>query len=159
MTFDFRNGGWGKKMFKRSEQTKKKKICKKKNFFCHGNFTPFISKSCQIWDHFFPLLLPKDSKNLKRLDIGLWGVGAKRLLSGVRTPTPKKSWSVRQNSPKNFWNLKIYYKRKIYYNPHRHTPLPPSTCPNIQEDGDQSRSAKMQYRAVFSQGLPLYKIK
>ena len=39
------------------------------------NFTPFMSKSFQIWDHFFPLLFPKDSENLKFVDIyfGKWG--------------------------------------------------------------------------------------
>ena len=31
-------------------------------FLC-GNFTPFMSKSFQIRDHFFSLLFPKDSKN------------------------------------------------------------------------------------------------
>ena len=40
------------------------KICPKTNFL-RGNFTPFIRKSFQIWDHFFPLLFPKDSKSLK----------------------------------------------------------------------------------------------
>ena len=54
-----------------------------KNFFRRGDFTPFMSKSFQIWDHFFPLLFPKDSENLKSLDIGLWEVGAKRRLNGV----------------------------------------------------------------------------
>ena len=47
-----------------------------KNFFCHGNFTPFMSKSFEIWDHFFPLLFPKDSKNLKKFEhwtLGSWG--------------------------------------------------------------------------------------
>ena len=39
--------------------------------------------SFQIWDHFFPLLFPKDSENLKSLDIGLWEVRAKRRLNGV----------------------------------------------------------------------------
>ena len=37
-----------------------------------ADFTPFISKSFYIWDHFFPLLVPKDCKSLKKsLDIGL----------------------------------------------------------------------------------------
>ena len=34
-------------------------------------------------DHFFPLLIPKDSESLKILDIQLWEVGAKRLLNGT----------------------------------------------------------------------------
>ena len=40
-------------------------------FFLCGDFTPFIRKSCQIWDHFFPLLFPKNSENLKSFDIWL----------------------------------------------------------------------------------------
>ena len=56
----------------RSEQMKKKSF---KNFFRRGNFTPFMSKLFQIWDHFFPLLFPKNSKNLKSLDNGLYKVG------------------------------------------------------------------------------------
>ena len=55
-----------------------------KNFFCRGTFTPFMSKSFQIRDHFFPLLFPTDSENLKSFDIGLQEVGAKRPLNGVR---------------------------------------------------------------------------
>ena len=56
----------------------------RRNFFRNCNFSPFMSKSFQIWDHFFPLLFPKDFKNLKSLDIGLWEVGVKRPLNGVR---------------------------------------------------------------------------
>ena len=70
-----------KKTFKLSEQIKK---IRKKNLFCRCNFTLFLSKSFQIWDHFFQLLFPKDSQNLKSLDIELWKVGAKRSLNGVR---------------------------------------------------------------------------
>ena len=47
-----------------------------KKFFWRVDFTPFMSKSFSIWDHFFSLLLPKD--------IGLWEVGTERLLNGVR---------------------------------------------------------------------------
>ena len=56
----------------------------KLTFLC-GNFTPFISKSFQIWDHFFPLLFLKDSENLRILDDGLWEVEAKRCLNWVDT--------------------------------------------------------------------------
>ena len=70
-----------------------------KNFFLRGNFRPLPSKTVQIWDHFFPLLFPKDSESLKILDIRLREVGAKRLVNGMRTPIPKISCSVRQNSP------------------------------------------------------------
>ena len=43
--------------------------------FLRGDFTPCINKSFQIWDHFFPLLVPKDYESLKMLDIrrtALW---------------------------------------------------------------------------------------
>ena len=78
----------GKKTFKRSEQMKK--ICKK-NLFRSGNFTPFMSNSFQIGDHFFSLLFPKYSEDLKSLDIGLLEVGAKRRLNGVRNINTKKN--------------------------------------------------------------------
>ena len=47
---------------------------KKKNLFFCGYCTPFMSKICQIWDHFFPLLLLKDSKYLKKF--GHWTLGS-----------------------------------------------------------------------------------
>ena len=49
-----------------------------------GDLAPFMSKSFTIWDHFFLLLFPKDSKYLKSLDIWIWEVGAKRPLNGVK---------------------------------------------------------------------------
>ena len=49
----------------------------------HGDFTPFMSKNIQIQDHFFSLISPKDSDDLKSLDIGLMEVGAKRRLNGM----------------------------------------------------------------------------
>ena len=49
----------------------------------HGNFTPFMSKSFQIWDHLFHLIFPNNSENLKSLDIGRQAVGAKRRLNKV----------------------------------------------------------------------------
>ena len=54
-----------------------------KPFFLRGDFSPFFSESFQIWDHFFPLLFPKDSKSLKTLDIRLLEVGTKRCLNGT----------------------------------------------------------------------------
>ena len=74
-------GGGEQKKFKQSEQIKK--LIKKK-YICRNDFTPFISKSFHICDHFFPLLFPKTYENLKGLAIGLWKVGAKRPLKGVR---------------------------------------------------------------------------
>ena len=62
-------GRGGKNTFIRSEQMKKNP--EKKTFFCRGNFRPILSKTVQIWDHFFPLLFPKDYEYLKSLDIGL----------------------------------------------------------------------------------------
>ena len=38
-----------------------------------GNLPRFMSKSFQIWDHFFPLIFHKDSKNLESLDFRKWG--------------------------------------------------------------------------------------
>ena len=52
-----------------------------KNFFRRGDFRPFLSKTVQIWDPFFPLLFPKDSKSLKLLDIQLREKGAKKRLN------------------------------------------------------------------------------
>ena len=61
-----------------------KKIRNKKTFFAAAIFTPFMSKSFLIRDHFFPLLFPKDSEYLTILDIGLLEVGAKKPLNRVR---------------------------------------------------------------------------
>ena len=47
--------------------------------FLRADFTPFIHKSFQIWEPFFPLLFPKDSKNLKSLNNKLREVGAKNV--------------------------------------------------------------------------------
>ena len=55
----------------------------KKNFFLCGNLTPFICKSFQIWDNFFPFLFPKDFGNLKSFNIGLWEVGVSKPLNEV----------------------------------------------------------------------------
>ena len=43
----------------------------------------FMRKSFTIWNHFWPLLFPKESQYLKSLDIELLEVGAKRCLNGV----------------------------------------------------------------------------
>ena len=55
----------------------------KKQTFLFGHLTPFINISFQIWDHFFPFLLPKDSKSLRLLDIRLHKVEGKRRLNGT----------------------------------------------------------------------------
>ena len=51
----------------------------KKYFILRIDFTPFMSKSLQIWDHFFPLLFLKNSANLKSLDIALREVEEKHI--------------------------------------------------------------------------------
>ena len=58
----------------------------------------FISKSFQIWDHFFRLLFLKGSENLKSLNIGLQEVGTKKHLNGVNKwkNSVKKTFSPRQ---------------------------------------------------------------
>ena len=48
-----------------------------------SDLTPFIRKSFQIWEHCFLLLFPKDSKNLKSLDIELQEGRAKGRLNRV----------------------------------------------------------------------------
>ena len=49
----------------------------KNKHFLRCNFTPFISKSIQIWDHFFPLSFPKnsesESENFGHLTLGSGG--------------------------------------------------------------------------------------
>ena len=72
------------------------------------DFTPFISKSYQIWDYFFLLIVLKDSKNLKSFDIGFWEVGAKIRLNRVN------KWR-RRKTKKNFllWRFYTFYNEKI----------------------------------------------
>ena len=71
-----------------------KKVREKKNYFLRGDFRQFSYKNVHIWDHFFPLLFPKDSEFLKILDIRLREVGAKRPLNGtskVNTHTDRQT--------------------------------------------------------------------
>ena len=63
------------------------KKVEEKNFFLRGNFWQFSNKNIHIWDHFFPLLFPKDSESLKILDIRLREGGAKRPLNGTSKVT------------------------------------------------------------------------
>ena len=65
-----------------------------------GYFIPPPNKNVQMWDHFFPLLFPKDSESLKILDIWLREVGAKRPLNGTskvnrQTDTQTDIWTNR----------------------------------------------------------------
>ena len=73
------SGSGGKKTFNRSEQMTK---IHKKLFF-RVIFTQFLRKNVQIWDYFFPIRFPKNSKYLTILDIGLREVWAKGPLNGV----------------------------------------------------------------------------
>ena len=57
---------------------------KSQTFFCAAILHPLkVKVFFSIWDHFFSLLFPEDSKSLKLLDIQLWEVGAKRLWNGT----------------------------------------------------------------------------
>ena len=58
----------------------KAKLAKKK---LRGDFTPFFSKSFKIREHFFTLLLPKNSKSVNICDIRFWEMGAIRRLTGT----------------------------------------------------------------------------
>ena len=59
-------------------------------------------------DHFFPLLFPKNSESLKKLDIGLREVGAKRPLNGTS--------KVKKVGGKNFFCAAILenFQRKMF---------------------------------------------
>ena len=92
------SGSEGKKTVIRSEKHRyQEKSCsvrqnlQKKNIFWRGDFKPFICKSFQIWDHFLPLLFPKDSESLKIWDIRLREVGAKRRLNSTSKVNTQKS--------------------------------------------------------------------
>ena len=61
---------------------KAKSATTKKTFFC-GDFRPLPNKYVPVWDHFIPLLFPKDSESLKILDIRLREVWAKKRLHGT----------------------------------------------------------------------------
>ena len=56
----------------------KAKSAKIQTFFLRGDSRQISNKHVQIWDHFFPLLFPKDSESLKILDIRLQEVGGKK---------------------------------------------------------------------------------
>ena len=82
----------------------KKKI--RKNLVSPQRFYTLYEQKFSNLTHFFQLFFPKDSKNLKSLDIGLREVGEKIPLNGVRnTKTNKKSCSLRQNSPLVFQKI------------------------------------------------------
>ena len=85
----------------------KKKLTSKAKL--HGDFTTFMSKKFQIWDHFSKLLFTKDSDDPKSLDIWLWEVGEKKRLNGVnkwKNPEwhiPPDTWHITHHT----WNLTL----------------------------------------------------
>ena len=83
---------------KKTENQRRPKKVKKKNFFLRGNFRQFSNKNVHISDHFFPLLFSKDFESLKILDIRLREVGAKR---------PLKKTKNRRRPKKNFFFVAI----------------------------------------------------
>ena len=94
----------------------KAKFTKKQKQKSRGDFTPFIRTSFHIWDHFFPLLFPKNSKSLKKINIRLQEVWAKRRLNGTskvnrrtdgRTDTHTDISTDRKNRPRGpiLWKL------------------------------------------------------
>ena len=87
-----------------------------------------------MWDHFFPLLFPKDSESLKILDIQLREVGAKRPLNG----TSRSEHTDRHTDRRTFWLIesigpegrcfenhysKIIRARKLKFKENVHLPL------------------------------------
>ena len=74
-------GSGGKKTVKRYLKSEKSE--RKKKLFLRRDFRQFSNKNVHIWDHFFPLLFPKDSESLMILDIRLWEEGAKRPFNGT----------------------------------------------------------------------------
>ena len=64
---------------------------KEYNFFLRGNFTPFTSKSFQIWDHLFLLLFLKDSK-IKEKKFEHWTSGSWGKKTFERNEQRRKKW-------------------------------------------------------------------
>ena len=81
-----------KRPLKKTKNRRRPKKVKKNNFFSRGDFRQFSNKNVHIWDHFFPLLFPKDSESLKILDIRLREVGEKRPLKRPKTEEDRKKW-------------------------------------------------------------------
>ena len=93
--------------------TSKVKKVREKNFLLRGNFSLFSNKNVHIWDHFFPLLFPKDSKSLKILDIRLREVWAKRPLK--KTENRRRPKKVKKKTffySQQFWTI---FKQKCSY--------------------------------------------
>ena len=90
-------------------------VSTKKNFFWRGNFRQLSNQNVQIWDHFFQLLFPKDSKSLKILNIRLREVGAKRCLnstSKVNTQTDKQTDSQTDRQTDRQTDISTYRKHR-----------------------------------------------
>ena len=97
-----------------------RQIQPKKTIFLCVNFRPLLNKNVQMWNHFFPLLTPKDSESLKTLDIRLREVGEKRPLNGtskVNTQTDRQTqiltfWLLESIGPEG-WCFENYCSAKL----------------------------------------------
>ena len=84
-----------------------------------GNLRPFPNKNVPIWDHFLPLLFPKDSESLKILDIQLWKVGTKRRLNvTLKVNTQTDILTYRKHRPRGpmFWKVLSTYDQRYNSN-------------------------------------------
>ena len=87
-----------------------------KNIFLWRDFRQFSNKNVHIWDHFFPLLFPKDSESVKILDIQLREVGAKRPLK--KTENRRRSKKVKKVEKKKLFfvtRFSTIFKQKCSY--------------------------------------------
>ena len=85
----------------------------KNNFFLRGDFRPLPNKNVQRWDHFFPLLSPKDSENLKSLDIGLQEMGTKKRLNGVNKWEKKTKFFFHRGDFRPFLSKTVQISKKV----------------------------------------------
>ena len=74
-------------------------------FFLRSNFTPFMSKSLTIWDHFFPFTFPQGFLISKKFRNWISGSGGKKMF--------KRSEYMRKKSVANvfgcidFWPMRL----------------------------------------------------
>ena len=92
----------------------KRQNSSKIKLFLRCDFTPFLRKSIQIWDHFFQLVFPNDSENITSLDIGLREVGAKRRLNGVNKGKQRKKTIFAAAILDHFW-AKFFKSETIFF--------------------------------------------
>ena len=101
-----------KRQLKKTENRRRPKKSEEKNFFLRGDFRQFSNKNAHIWDHFFPLLFPKNSESLKILDMRLREVGAKRQFKKTKNRRRPKKFKKKTffcaAILDNFWNKNVY---------------------------------------------------